>query len=74
MAHLDRKTGDMEAVREQDPLPQQPLISCSKLNLRDGEGMSQMQGPVHIGVRKCPKPLRKLLLDLGGGETRGFGL
>jgi len=64
----------MKTMREQNPLPKQPLVSRSKLDFRDGKGMAEMQGSIHVGERKIPKPLRKLFPYFCGRESSSFGL
>lgn len=69
LTHLDWHARTMEAVREQHPLPQHPLVSRCKLNLGNRESMSEVQGAVHVGVWKVAEPFGELLLDLDPGEA-----
>ena len=58
----------MEPVREERPLPEHPLKPCRELDLRDGEGMTEMEGAVHIRIRECSHPFGILFMDLCWGE------
>ena len=62
----------MESVREQHSLAQHPLVSGRELDLRDGEGVAQMQAAVHVGEGEVAEPLGELFADLGCAEALGF--
>ena len=66
---LDGHTGDVKTMREQDALAQHALVSCGKLDLGDGKGMTEMQTSVHVWVGKVAEPFGVLLVDFGGGES-----
>lgn len=56
----------MESMREQGAFTQHALVTRSKLDLRDGERVSQMQATIHIWVRERPEPFRVFLAYLRG--------
>src|SRR5687767_419733 len=62
----------MEAMGEQNPLAQHPLVTSSKFNLGNRKGMSEMQASVHVWVWKVSEPLGVFLLDLFLGEASEF--
>lgn len=78
-AYLDRHTSTVETKREQRPLTQHPLETTRKLNLGDGERVTEMKTSVHVRVRERPEPFRILCPDLGRGHgcgrrVDGFGI
>ena len=70
--HLNRQTRDVEPVGEEDALAKQSLVTCRELDLRDGEGMAQMQAAVHVGEGEVAEPLGELFADLGCAEALGL--
>lgn len=64
----------MKAMREQNSLPQQPLVACGKLDLGDRECVTQMQGPIHVWERKVSKPFGVFDSYFSRGETCSFSL
>lgn len=69
MTHLDGHARAVEAVGEQHMLAQHPLETRRKLNLRDRECMSEVQGAVRVGVGKVAEPFGELLSDLRRRQT-----
>ena len=59
----------MKPMGEQRPLAQQPLKTCTKLDLRGGKGVSQVKRAVHVRDWKVPEPLGILLFDLCGRQS-----
>jgi len=57
---------------EQHPLAQHPLVPSSKLDLRDGECVAEVQRAVHVRVGERSEPLGPLGLDLGRREACGL--
>jgi hypothetical protein len=55
----------VESHGEQGLLAQHSLETTSKLDLADGESVTQMQRSVHIGIRERSHPLGLLSSDLG---------
>jgi hypothetical protein len=49
---------------KQNALALHPLETGRKLNLGNGEGVTQVKGAVHVRVRESTEPLWVLLLDL----------
>lgn len=54
----------MEPMREEDPLPEHPLVSSCKLDFGDRESMPKVQRSVHVRVWERSKPLRILFAYL----------
>ena len=67
--NLDWHAGAMKSVGEQHPLSQQSLITCTKLDLGDGERVSEMKRAIHVGVWEVSEPFGIFLLDLCGGQS-----
>jgi len=56
---------------EEDALSTHALETGSELDLRDGEGVTQVERTVHVSVREGTEPLGVLLLDLLHGDALG---
>jgi hypothetical protein len=72
--HLDRHPCYVKPMGKEDTFAQQTLIPCGELDFGDSEGMSQVQGPVHVRVGEVSEPFWKLFVDLCAGEARDFVL
>mmetsp|Transcript_6261 Transcript_6261/g.10189 ORF Transcript_6261/g.10189 Transcript_6261/m.10189 type:complete len:687 (-) Transcript_6261:112-2172(-) len=80
---LDGHTRAVEAEREESAPALLPLVTSSELGLRHGEGVAQVEVPVHVREGECDHKLAVVLLldshivvGLGGvdvGEVGGVG-
>lgn len=50
VAHLDGHAGAVKTHGEKGALATHALETSSKLDLGDGEGVSEVEGSVHVGV------------------------
>lgn len=75
-AGLDGHTRAVEAEGEDGPLALHAVEGHRELRLRQGEGVAQVQAPVHVRVRERGQELalgRPVLALLGGVNLEGFG-
>ncbi len=57
----------MVSDRKQDTLPPHLFEACGELDFTDGEGMTQVETTVHVGVWKSSEPFGIFGLDIFHG-------
>lgn len=71
-ANLDGHAGAVEALREQHVVAAQAVVCGRKLQLGQGEGVSQVEHTVHVWVGEGAKELGRPTLS-GGVRLKGLG-
>merc|ERR1712091_1165 len=66
-ARLDGHACAVKPLREEHVLTAQTVVGRSELQLREAERVSQVQQPVHVGVREIPE---ELLPPIGAWRRR----
>ena len=61
-------------MREQDALPEQPLVTRRKLNLGDGECMAEMQRAIHVRIGEVAEPFWMFLIQFVRSKVCDVGL
>ena len=59
----------MHTKREESPLAEQSLKSSTKLDLGDGESVSEVEGAVHVGEGEVSEPFWILFTDFCKRES-----
>jgi len=63
---FDRHASDVKAMGEKNALSEHALVTCSELDLGDGETVAKVERSIHVRKWKIAKPFGILLGDLCG--------